>query len=138
MPTIQVDVYSVSVSHDVRLARKLYQAELPPDRQLSTKKQNLCVSYKSAQQTRPFKGEKRKKENKLCLHGLYLLRSSIASSTAASSFLRSSLYFLRCASFSSLVSTLLCPWSWQSPPQQSQSPVIWSFTSAPTLQRYTK
>jgi hypothetical protein len=44
MPTILVDVYSVSVSPVVRLARKLYQAELPPDRLLSTKNHNLCVS----------------------------------------------------------------------------------------------
>ena len=48
------------------------------------------------------------------------------SSTAASSFLRSSLYFVRCVIFSSLVSTFLgpCPWSWQSPPPQQQSPVM--------------
>jgi hypothetical protein len=31
--------------HKVRLARKLYQAELPPDRLLQRKKHNLCVSF---------------------------------------------------------------------------------------------
>ena len=59
------------------------------------------------------------------LLGVYLFRSCIASSTAESSFLRSSLYLLSFSSFSSLVRTFLGPWwwSWQSPPQQ-QSPVI--------------
>ena len=39
MPTIVVDVYSVSVSPDTWLARKLYQAELPPDRLTNENKQ---------------------------------------------------------------------------------------------------
>jgi len=38
MPTIRVDVYSISISLDNRLVRKLYQAELPPDSLLSTGK----------------------------------------------------------------------------------------------------
>jgi hypothetical protein len=35
--------------HVVRLARKLYQAELPPDSQLTKRKHNLCVSLRFSQ-----------------------------------------------------------------------------------------
>jgi len=44
MPTIRVDFYSVSVSLDIRLARKLYQAELPPDRLLQ--RENTIYAFR--------------------------------------------------------------------------------------------